>query len=370
MLQSDGHGASVRIVIAAWHLKNPTVGLGRYCRELVEAIARTDASNHYEILMPDGRIQFPRRPNIRYRLVRFPFFRRRFWEQAAPLLAGPHDLLHFPYDSCVAWKRGRFVATIHDAKPFLFPELRPKQNLSAKIERLVVGDPRAKLDHVVTISDSSRRDLIRHLGMAEHRITAVPLGIDSARFRPAQPAGPGVGRPYVMSLAGADPTKNIAALVRAFATVPERVRRLYDLVLVGDVSKRPDVREAIERERIASQTRLIGVVSDEELIGWYQGASVFVFPSLYEGFGLPVLEAMACGIPVLCSNSSSLPEVAGDAAILIDPRNVEQLSNELTRMLDDAPLRRALSERGRTRALTFSWDRTATETVAVYERVR
>ncbi|HET6674663.1 MAG TPA: glycosyltransferase family 1 protein [Nitrospiraceae bacterium] len=359
----------MRIVIVAWHLKNPTVGLGRYCRELVEAIGRTDVSNHYEILMPDGRIQFPRRPNIRYRLVRFPFFRRRFWEQAAPFLAGPHDLLHFPYDSCVAWKRGRFVATIHDAKPLLFPELRPKQNLSATIERLLVGDPRAKLDHVITISDSSRRDLIRYLGVAEDRITAVPLGIDSARFRPAKPAGPGAGRPYVMSLAGADPTKNIAALVRAFAAVPERVRRLYDLVLVGDVSKRPDVRDAIERERIASQTRLVGVVSDEELIGWYQGASVFVFPSLYEGFGLPVLEAMACGIPVLCSNSSSLPEVAGDAAILVDPRNIEQLASELTRTLDDASLRQELSERGRTRALTFSWDRTAAETVAVYERV-
>lgn len=332
-------------------------------------IARVDPSNQYDILMPDSGHRFPQRENIRYRLIRFPFFRRRFWEQMAPLFAGPYDLLHFPYDSCVAWKRGKFVATIHDAKPLLFPELRPKRNLSTRIERGLVGDPRTKLDHVVTISNSSRHDLIRHLGLAENRVTAVPLGIDSGRFRPNRGVQSNQAKPYVMSLAGSDPTKNIITLVKAFAAVPERIRRTYDLVLIGDVSKRPDVRDAIEQAGIASQARLIGVVSDEALIGWYQGAGVFAFPSLYEGFGLPVLEAMACGVPVLCSNSSSLPEVAGDAAILADPRNVEQWSVDLARLLDDTRLREELSERGRARALTFSWDRTATETVALYERV-
>ena len=359
----------MKIVIAAWHLKNPTVGLGRYCRELVEAIARVDESNRYEILMPDARHQFPRRANIMYRLIRFPVFRRRFWEQVAPLLAGPHDLLHFPYDSCAAWKRGKFVATIHDAKPLLFPELQAKRNLSARIEGLLVGDPRTKRDHVITISNSSRRVLFRHLAVPENRITAVPLGIDSTRFHPITPSLPGAARPYIMSLAGSDPTKNIVTLVKAFASVPERLRRTHDLVLVGDVAKRADVRQAIEREGIGSQTRLIGVVADDALIELYQRAGIFAFPSLYEGFGLPVLEAMACGVPVICSNSSSLPEVAGDAALLVDPRNIEQWSAELTRLLEDARLRADLSARGRARALTFSWDRTAAETVAVYHRV-
>jgi glycosyltransferase involved in cell wall biosynthesis len=232
-----------------------------------------------------------------------------------------------------------------------------------------VGDPRTKRDHVITISNSSRQDLIRHLAVPEDRITAVPLGIDNARFHPLPPSEGGTTKPYVMSLAGSDPTKNIVTLVKAFASVPERLRRTHDLVLVGDVAKRADVREAIEREGIASQTRLIGVVSDEALISLYQRAGIFAFPSLYEGFGLPVLEAMACGVPVICSNSSSLPEVAGDAAVLIDPRNVEQWSMELARLLDDAGVCAELSERGRARALTFSWDRTAAETVAVYQRV-
>jgi alpha-1,3-rhamnosyl/mannosyltransferase len=359
----------VRIAIAAWHLINPTVGLGRYCRELVDALARADSSNRYEILMPDARYRFPRRDNVSYRHLRFPVFRRRFWEQVAPLFAKPHDVLHLPYDSCVAWKRGKLITTIHDAKPLLFPELQAKRKVGARVEGLLVGDPGAKRDHVITISDSSRRDLMRHLGLPESRITAVPLGIDSRRFCPAPAGGAGADRPYVMSLAGSDPTKNIVTLVQAFGRLPTVLRLAHDLVLVGDVAKRADVREAIEREGLADRVKLVGVVPDEVLIGLYQRAAVFAFPSLYEGFGLPVLEAMACGAPVICSDTSSLPEVAGDAAILLKPRKVDTWSAALEGLLGDAHVRGAMSERGRARALTFSWDRTATETAAVYQRV-
>ena len=368
-IRDGGYGLPVKIVIAAWHLKNPTVGLGRYARELIEAIGRVDSANEYEILMPEAEHQFPPRPNIRYKVIRFPLFRRRFWEQVAHLRAGPYDLLHFPYDSCAAWTRGKFVTTIHDAKPLLFPELRSKVNLNARIEQLLVGDRRAKIDHVITSSDSSRRDLIQQLELPTGRITAVPLGIDSSRFHPVSPAQAGAERPYVMSLAGSDPTKNIINLVRAFAAVPEHLRQIYDLVLVGDVSKREDVRAAIEREGIASRTRLAGVVPDDALIRLYQGATVFVFPSLYEGFGLPVLEAMACGCPVVCSDTSSLPEVAGDAAVLVDPRNVEHISAQLVHVLESPLVRADMKERGRARALDFPWERTARETIDVYRRV-
>lgn len=367
--EDSGYGSSVKVVIAAWHLKNPTVGLGRYARELIEAIGRVDPVNEYEILMPDAGYRFPDRPNIRYTLIRFPLFRRRFWEQMAHFRARPYDLLHFPYDSCVAWKRGKFVATIHDAKPLLFPELRSKANLSSRIERMLIGDRRAKIDQVITISHSSRRDLMQELDLAPGRITTVYLGIDSARFHPGPPAPAGAGRPYVMSLAGADPTKNVAALVRAFAAMPERLRRTYDLVLAGDVSKREDVCSAIQQVGIASQTRMVGVLPDDALIRLYQGATVFVFPSLYEGFGLPVLEAMACGCPVMCSSTSSLPEVAGNAAVLVDPRDVRQITAQLVHVLDSPPMRADMKARGRARALEFSWERTAKETIDVYRRV-
>lgn len=133
--------------------------------------------------------------------------------------------------------------------------------------------------------------------------------------------------------------------------------------------KREDIRAAIARLGLSGQAKLVGLVSDAALVTYYQQATVFVFPSRYEGFGLPVLEAMGCGCPVICSNASSLPEVAGDAAVLVDPQDSGQLSSELARVLSSPALQEQLRTRGLARARTFSWDRTAADTLAVYRRV-
>lgn len=357
----------VKIVIAGWHLKNPNVGIGRYARELIDALGRVDRTNHYEILLPCAEHPFTARPNMQYRIVRFPLFRRRFWEQVAPLLVGPYDVLHFPYDSCVAWKRGKFVPTIHDVKPLLFPELRARTNLNRRIEQWLVGNRWKAIDHVITISEHSRHDLLQHVPLNPDQVTVTPLGLDAERFRPAGHRRE--VRPYVFCVAGSDPTKNVGCLLEGFAKLPETLRHRLELVLAGDVCKRTDIRAAIVRLGIGPQTRLIGVVSDAELVDYYQQATVFVFPSLYEGFGLPVLEAMGCGCPVICSNASSLPEVAGDAAVLIDPYDSGQLADGLLRVAESSALQDNLRARGLTRAAQFSWDRTAAETVAVYHRM-
>ena len=355
----------MKIVIAAWHLKNPHVGIGRYARELIDALGRVDRTNQYEILLPWAAHPFTTRSNMRYRVVRFPLFRRRFWEQVGSLLVGPYDVLHFPYDSCVAWKRGKFVTTIHDVKPLLFPELRGHTNINSRIEQWLVGDRWKTIDHVITISEHSRQDLLQHVPLRSDQVTVTPLGLDVARFRPADLRRK--GRPYVFCVAGSDPTKNVGCLVEAFANLPETLRGRYDLLLAGDVCKRVDIGTAIDRLGLGAQTKLVGMVSDEELIAYYQQATVFVFPSLYEGFGLPVLEAMGCGCPVICSNASSLPEVAGDAALLFDPRQSGQLAGELARLLESSSLQATLRARGLTRAKDFVWDRTARQTVAAYE---
>jgi len=357
----------VKIVIAAWHLKNLNVGIGRYARELIEALGRVDQTNQYEILIPHAEHPFTARPNMRYRVIRFPLFRRRFWEQVAPLLVGPYDVLHFPYDSCVAWKRGKFVATIHDVKPLLFPALRARTNLHSRIEQWLVGDRWKKIDHVITISEHSRRDLLAHVPLRPEQVTVTSLGLDTQRFRPAEHRGE--GKPYVFCVAGADPTKNVGVLIDAFAKLAEPLRSRFDLLLAGDVCKRPDIRVAVERHGIGAHTKLVGMVSDRELVAYYQQATVFVFPSLYEGFGLPVLEAMGCGCPVICSNVSSLPEVAGDAAVLVDPQDDVRLTMELARVLTSPSLQDELRTQGLARARAFSWDRTAVETVAVYRRL-
>lgn len=373
----------MRVVIAAWHLKDFNVGLGRYCRGLIEAIGRVDSENRYEILMPNDSHRFPERPNMRYRVIRFPIFKRRFWEQVAPFLVDRYDLLHFPYDSCVAWKRGTFVVTVHDVKPLLFDAVRPRPSVNRLIEGALVRDKWARIDHVLTVSQCSRRDIVERLGVPAQRITVVYPGVELERFRPIIPdettSHPSVphavgqdgeqGRPYVLCVAGADPTKNVETLIEAFSRLPGALRQAHDLVLVGDFRRRPDLHERVGRVGIEAQTVFTGVVSDDRLIELYQRAALFVFPSRYEGFGLPVLEAMACGCPVITSNVSSLPEVAGDAAVLVDPSDVDGLAHAIERVLSDADLRRDLRGRGLGQAARFSWDRTARETISVYKRV-
>ncbi|ULA60193.1 MAG: putative Phosphatidylinositol N-acetylglucosaminyltransferase [Nitrospira sp.] len=356
----------MKIVIAAWHLKNFNVGIGRYARELIEALGRVDQTNYYDILLPQADHPFTARPNMRYRVIRFPFFRRRFWEQVSPLMVGAYDVLHFPYDSCVAWKRGKFVTTIHDVKPLLFPELRPRTNLNSRIEDWLVGDRWQMIDQVITVSEHSRRDVLAHVPLRPDQVSVTPLGLDAERFRPAEQRHE--GRPYVLCVAGSDPTKNVGVLIEAFAALPSELRHRFDLVLAGDVCKREDIRAAIARTGLSAQSKLVGLLSDEALVTYYQQATVFVFPSLYEGFGLPVLEAMGCGCPVICSNAASLPEVAGEAAILVDPRRADQLAQELARVLESTDVQASLRARALARSKEYVWERTARQTVAVYER--
>jgi glycosyltransferase involved in cell wall biosynthesis len=170
-------------------------------------------------------------------------------------------------------------------------------------------------------------------------------------------------------VAGADPTKNVKALVEAFGRLPQPVRDAHDLVLVGDFRRRPELRERAAVLGIEKQTIFPGVVDDDRLIELYQQAALFVFPSRYEGFGLPVLEAMACGCPVISSNASSLPEVAGDAALLVEPLDIAGLAKTVEQVLSDQDLSRELRMRGPARASQFSWDRTARNMVAVYKKV-
>jgi glycosyltransferase involved in cell wall biosynthesis len=359
----------VKIVIAAWHLKDFNVGLGRYCRELIEGLGRIDSKNRYEVLMPDESYGFSDRPNFRYRLIRFPFFKRRWWEQLAPLLVGGYDVLHFPYDSCVAVKRGKFVVTIHDTKPLIFGASAGRINLNALLERLVVRNKWERIDHVVTDSYSSRRDILARLGLREDRVTVVYPGVDLKRFRPRVSSRTPDVRPYILCVAGPDPTKNVETLLDAFAALPRPFRDGYDLVLAGDFRRRADLRNQIRRLGVENQTIFPGVVSDDRLVELYQNAAVFAFPSRYEGFGLPVLEAMACGCPVVSSNSSSLPEVTGDAALIVDPADTQALTDSIMRVLGNDDLRRELQGRGLKQAQKFSWDNTARGALAVYTSV-
>lgn len=360
----------MRVVIAAWHLRDFNVGLGRYARELIEGLGRVDHVNDYLVLLPEGGAVFPARPNVQYRTVRVPLFKRRVWEQLAPIFGGRCDVLHFPYDSCVAWKRSKFVVTIHDLKPLVVGPKPRGRNLNQFIEQAIVGDRWSTIDHVVTDSRWSERDIVAHLPVASERVTVVYPGVDTGRFRPADGSETdSAGRPYVLCVAGDDPMKNVGTLVEAFAGLPTHIRSSHELVLVGDVQKSGEVRNRIGAAGLVDRVTFPGLVDDDMLIRLYQHARLFVFPSRYEGFGLPVLEAMACGCPVISSNASSLPEVVGDAGVLVDPLDVAGLTQAMTVLLEDAAARVSFRTKGLTQAGRFTWDRTAREMVGVYTRI-
>ncbi len=361
----------MKILISGWHLTNRNVGIGRYTYHLIENLGQVDRTNQYEILIPDTISDFQSWPNVRFRCVRVPFFKRRMWEQYAPMVVGKYDLLHFPYDSCISLKRGKFVVTLHDAKPYLFSQLSDRDGWKQLLKKIIMPHPLEKIDHVITVSECSRRDLIEHMGISEDNISVIPQGVDLKIFSPSTnstiPEFNFV--PYVLSVAGTDPTKNIKGLISAFSKLPQDIRDQYHLVLVGDVRQNYELQQFVQEQGIGLQTIFTGIISDSELVGLYRHASVLVFPSLYEGFGLPVLEAMACGCPVITSNRSSLPEVVEEAGLLVDPVNEEEIIEAMVHVLMDRDVARAMSTKGSIQAQKFSWEKTAKATLSLYEKI-
>jgi glycosyltransferase involved in cell wall biosynthesis len=354
----------MRIVIAAWHLRDFNVGIGRYCRNLIEAIAKVDHENEYEILMAEGDQPPVSAPNIKFTRIRFPLFRRQLWEQVSHLLVKPYDVLHFPYDSRVMFKRGKFITTIHDVKPLVFPEIYSGS------ERLRHGVTR--IDRVITDSQASKQDIVRLLGIPEDKVDVAYLGISEAFFttRPNRSALKKffVDQDYILYVGSGDPTKNLHCLLKAYSALPAELLFGYNLVLVGDLKKNTPLLKDIKELKLSNRVILTGRVDEQDLIQLYHHASLFVYPSLYEGFGLPVLEAMASGVSVITSKVSSLPEVVGEAGVLINPQNTDELRDEIIRVLTDQAQQDRMRKAGLDRAREFTWEKTAKLTVTSYHK--
>jgi glycosyltransferase involved in cell wall biosynthesis len=281
------------------------------------------------------------------------------------------DLVHSLASTAPLWGRFRRVVTVHDLIYARFPEAHA--GLRDKGMRVLVPQAARRSDRVIADSRSTRDDLVELLGVRSDRIDVVPLGLGGVRREAPLPerevrARFGLGeRRVVLSLSAKRPHKNLLALIGALAMIPVERRPL--LVLPGY----PTWHEAELRARavavgVAEDVRFLGWLSGEELEGLWALAEAFVFPSLYEGFGLPVLEAMARGVPVTCSNASSLPEVTGEAALLFDPREEQAIAGALERLLGEEALREDLRLRGLARVAEFTWERTARLTLESYRR--
>ncbi len=314
--------------------------------------------------------------SLRYRRARWPTHRpaaRVLWEQLAQgraLRAVGADLAHGPVFVGPLVAPCPVVVTVHDLSFLRYPHLfRPANRLYLRLfTRLSVRRAR----RVIAVSAHAAEETARLLGVARGNIRVVYHGVDPI-FRPLPPEEVAAFRVrrslperFVLFVGTLEPRKNLARLIEAFARAGPDSRTA--LVLAGARGwYDEEIFAAVERLGLSARVHFPGYVPNDELPLWYNAADVFAYPSLYEGFGLPVLEAQACGTPVLTSSVSALPEAAGDGALLVDPYDVEAIAEGLHRLLTDEPLRETLRRRGLEHAAHFSWPRTAAQTVAVYQ---
>ena len=353
-------------------------GAGRYARELIPAMLELDPKLHVTAFasrdLPRTVLEEPWAGEIEW--VRYPHASASRRALVAQMVELPRaaaqrklDVVHSPANIGLLGTRGAAnVVTLLDLI-WLHRETSPlgqRGRLRAKL--LFVRCARAA-DRVLTISEATKRDLVATLGLESDRIDVTPLAV-ADRESPATPEADLRTRlalgsaPFVLCVAQKQPHKNLESLIRAIERAPEAA-----LVLAGAREAHEDrLRELAGRNGVAERVHFVDWVDDADLEGLYRAARCFVLPSLVEGFGLPLLEAMRHGLPVACSDRSSLPEVVGDAALLFDPTDQEAVTTAVLRLVRDEALRRDLSERGRDRARLFSWSRTAAETVASYRR--
>lgn len=309
-----------------------------------------------------------------------PAVKNILWHQSVlPRLARELqlDVLHVPSYRRMLWPRPcALVATIHDLAPFRLP--KKYDPLRMLYGRVVVRQLAQRQHEIVAVSRDTANDIQRFFHVPAARVTVVPNGLDHARFTPegrAEAAARiaqrhGIHPPFFLYVSRLEhPAKNHARLIAAFNRFKTAAPSPWQLVLAGsDWHGAEVIHDLVRRSPFAPDIRLLGFVPDAEIPTWYRAAAVCVYPSLFEGFGLPPLEAMACGCPVLASRLGAVGEVCADAAALLEPENIDDIAAQLARVADDEPLRDRLRSAGLARAREFDWQRTAAATLEIYAR--
>ncbi len=359
-------------------------GIGRYTRGLITALAQLDSPHHYTLLAPAdapaaGLHPFRAYPNFRHKIYPLPerwltiAWHRLYLPVPVEWLAGPLDLFHSPNFILPPVRRAKTLLTVHDLSFIRHPQ-GAVDSLRRWLNRVV---PRslARANHILADSANTKNDLMEIYNIAPERITIVGAGVEE-RFRPlTDPAVlQSVRRRYnlpdkfVLGLGALEPRKNFTGLIAAFSQSP--VRETHHLVIAGGKGwLYDDIFAAARTSPVAKRIHLIGFVADEDLPALYTLADIFAYPSHYEGFGIPVIEAMACGTPVVCANNSCLPEVAGDSALQVTATDTEALAEALHRLAAEPDLRRQAIEAGFRQARMFTWPAAAARLLQVYQRL-
>jgi glycosyltransferase involved in cell wall biosynthesis len=384
----------MRIGINALFLQKPSTGMGQHLLHLLEGLdTLDDRDQQYVLLAPRFRraytVQAPQLSD-RFREVQVVSALARlgenveqlWWEQVGIVRAGMReriDLLHCPYWTNPLWAPWPTVVTVHDVIQFVLPEYAWR-----KISRLyfgIVSRGARRADAIITVSECSKRDIVKLLGLPPERIHVIGNAVDDS-LHPVRDAWAlkqvreryGIGSRFILYFGGFDLRKNVPRLIEAYAGLPETLRREYSLVIAGRYQHLghplyPDPRRAVQRLGLENSVAFTGQIREQDKAPLYSAATVFAFPSLYEGFGMTPLEAMACGTPVLTSDRSALPEVVGDAGLLVDPYDTDAIRQALADLLLNDARREELARRGLERARRFTWQQVAEQTVRVYRSV-
>ncbi|MBT6049820.1 MAG: glycosyltransferase [Candidatus Scalindua sp.] len=368
-----------RIGINASKIFDVHTGVGRYTYNLCRYILKTGSKNDYYFYTP-GRMGNTIKTDVEGTHLEKPTasiqnnILRILWEQIIlPIYSRKDrlDLFHYTDHALSLFQSPQqVIITVHDIAYIRFPDLLNKSRQIYKKYILRESIKRASI--IVADSYSTKRDIVEFFGINEEKIKVVHLGVES-RFRPI-----GNVKEYrlknklhskmILNVGTLEPRKNVITLMKAFKKLREKGFEAYKLVIAGEKGwLYTQIFKEVEHSGLKNEILFLGVVKDEDLPALYNCADIFVYPSLYEGFGLPPLEAMACGIPVVTSNTSSLPEVIGDAGIMVDPDDVNSLCETMCNLLTDKELRCQMSKNGLKRAKLFSWEKAANEILEIYD---
>ena len=380
----------IQLILGTDSVSAPLTGIGRYTLELARGLAqhpdiarlRFFSLGRWQAMPALLAAETPvdaHRPSLRsqlagnraavaaFRLLMPQLQRVRLRDQGDAIYHSPNFFLP-PF-------AGRSVTTVHDLSHHIHPEFHPHARIDYM--RRMLPDSLARASHVITVSESARQDLIKHFGHPPDRVTAIPLGVDPI-FRPHSSAqlAPLMARlglqtqGYSLYVGTIEPRKNLDRLLDAYESLPSALRKRYPLVMAGSPGWRSEHTHArMAQAASAGWLHYLRYVAQADLPALYAGARLFVYPSLYEGFGLPVLEAMASGVPVVTSSVSSLPEVVGSIALSIAPEDTDALVAALQQGLQDDAWRSAAMAAGPQRAARFTWERCVNQTVALYGRI-
>jgi len=377
----------IGIDITTLLVENYKVGIPWYAYRLIKNIEKIDKTNLY-VLYACSTTKYKKKFDLKKEFksenfhIQVKFFHRRIFNYAVQIFLpiefffGRFDIIHTLHPFSPINLYGKQVVTIHDLTPLINPDWF--HQLYDKEFRFIISKAIKRTDVIITVSHSTKRDLINFFNVNPEKIKVIYLAPDETYRRIEDDEAITqvkkkykITKKYLLFVGTIEPRKNLVRLLNVFKKIKNKLSD-YQLVITGKIGWKTKIFfETLENipERIKNDIIITGYVSQDDLPLLYNGCDIFIYPSLYEGFGFPVVEAMRCGVPVITSNVSSMPEVAGDAAILVNPENEEEIGNAIIRLIEDRELREELKKRGLERSKMFSWKKTAIETLKVYKEL-